>query len=153
MSRAEPKRSDVDPTRIITDDYWAVSLVRLPDSSNNEHAFLVLEGIERDTSMIWFADFVQNKKFDEVRFQLARGNVRLDYPEQKGVRGSFVKLLFRCHKRLMRIRRGDRLLHSTWLIPKATAQILIENIKTQQKNPPNYIILGDSAMAFRHYIG
>jgi hypothetical protein len=45
--RVEPKRNEMNPTRIITDEHWAISLVRLPDKSNDngEHAFLDLEGI------------------------------------------------------------------------------------------------------------
>ena len=147
-SSAKPKHSDVDPSRIITDANWAISLVRLPDSGNIEHAFLVVEGITGNTSMIWFADFVQNNKLPKVKPTLAQGKVRWDYHESKEVDGSSVKLLFRCQKSLMIIRRGDRWLYSAWTIPKATAKILIRNIKTKEKTPPNYIILGDSALAF-----
>jgi hypothetical protein len=147
-SSAKPKHSDVDPSRLITDANWAISLVRLPDSGDIEHAFLVLEGITGNTSIIWFADFVQNNKLPKLTPTLAHGKVRWDYHESKEVDGSSVKLLFRCKKPLMRIRNGDRWLYSTWAIPKATAKILIRNIKTKGKNPPNFIILGDSALAF-----
>lgn len=43
------KRSEVDPTRVITDECWTVSLVRLPDRSNSEHAFIVLEGKQAES--------------------------------------------------------------------------------------------------------
>jgi hypothetical protein len=147
MLRAEPKRSEVDPTRIITDDYWAVSLVRLPDSTNNEHVFLVLEGIDSNKSMIWFVDFVANDAFDALLPGIRDGKVRLDYHESEEVAASSGKLLFRCHKQLMSIRAGDCLLYLAWSILKGTAEILIQNIQAQQSNPPKYNMLGNSALA------
>ena len=142
MLRAEPKRSEVDPTRIITDKYWAVSLARLPDSSNDEHAFLVLEGIEGNKSMIWFADFVADS-LDLLLPGIRDGKVRIDPHESI----SSDKLLFECRKKMMEIRKGDCLLYSTWQIPEPRARILIKNIEEQKKKPPKYNILGDSALA------
>ncbi len=145
MSGAEPKRSEVDPTRIIMDEYWAVSLLRLPDSSNDEHAFLVLEGIEGNKSMIWFADFVANS-LDLFLPGIRDGKVRID-PHESICTCSSGKLLFECREKMMEIRKGDCLLYSTWPIPELSARILIKNIEEQMKKPPKYNILGDSALA------
>jgi hypothetical protein len=142
--QSEPKRSEIDPTRFITKDYWTISLVRLPDASTDEHAFLVLEGIEGDTSMIWFADFVANDTFDLVLPGIRDGKVRTYYGESVG---SCSKLLFTCPRQMMQIRTGDCLLYSTWPIFKPTARMLIKNIEKQKEKPPKYNVLGNSALA------
>ena len=69
------KRSEIDPTRVITDQCWTVSLVRLPDRSNPQHAFIVLEGTAGRKSKIWFPDFVAAHWFDAVRPGTEDGNV------------------------------------------------------------------------------
>ena len=141
-------RSEVDATRIITDDYWAISLVRLPDRSDSEHAFLVLEGMKGNTSKIWFADFVRNDISDLALSGIRNGKVRMEkHRGSNAVVGTSSKLLFQCQRRMMDIRHGDQLLYSTWLISKYTAKNLIQNIKTQQNNPPKYNVLGDTALA------
>jgi hypothetical protein len=149
-----PKRSEVDPTRIITDDYWAVSLVRLPDSSNNQHAFLVLEGKTGNTSKIWFADFVAKENLDQLRPGMRDGKVRMFTYESERVAGVSSELLFRCRRSamesqrgMMQIERGDRLLYSVWQFSKSTAEKLVQNIQTQQNNAPKYNILGDTSLS------
>ena len=145
--QVEPKRSEIDPTRIITNEYWAVSLVRLPDTTykNKEHAFLVLEGKTGNMSIIWFADFVANNPFDLLRPGIRDGKVRMDYHDDEAVASS--ELLFRCRRNMMEIKKADRLLYSTWSIPKPTAEKLIQNIQAQESNPPKYNVLGNSVLA------
>lgn len=145
--RPENKRSEIDPTRIITKEYWAVSLVRLPDSSHSQHAFLVLEGKSDNKSMIWFIDFVANDESDLVLPGMRDGKVREDYHESKEVPGSPTKLLFQCRKKMMEIHSSDRLLCSTWQIPKSAAQTLMLNIQAWKTKPPKYNVLGNSALA------
>ena len=146
--RLENKLSEIDPTRLITNEYWAVSLVRLPDSSHGEHAFLVLEGKSVNKSMIWFIDFVPNDELDSVLPGMRDGKVRVDYHELSEVSGSSSKLLFQSRKKMMEIHNNDRLLYSTWTILKSTADRLIKNIKARQKtNPPKYNILGNTILA------
>ena len=141
------KHSEIDPTRIITDEFWAISLVRLPDSRNVQHAFLVLEGKTGNKSMIWFADFVANNWRYSWSPGLREGKVRIDYHDSEEVASSSRKLLFLCDKEMMKIRQSDRLLYSTWQISESTAKKLIQNIETQKKKPPKYNILGNSALA------
>ena len=143
----EEKRSEIDPSRFITNDHWTISLVRLPDKFSNEHAFLVLEGKSGNTLMIWFADFVANDTLDLLRPGVRDGKVRIDYHETNEEPGLSEKLLFRCRKDLMEIRKGDRLLHSTWEIPKPTGEVLVRNLETLQANPPKYNILGNTMLA------
>ena len=145
--KLEEKRSEIDPSRIITNDCWAISLVRLPDSSYNEHAFLVLEGQFGNTLMIWFADFVGNDALDLFSPGVRDGKVRIDYHQLKKEPGSSQKLLFRCGKKLMNIGKGDRILYETWEIPKPTGEMLVRNLKTQQDSPPKYNILGNTMLA------
>ncbi len=140
------KRSEVDPTRIFTDNVWAVSMVRLPNTKTSKHVFLVLEGTEADKSIIWFVDFVANDIFNLVSPGMRDGKVRMDYHELEDD-GASEKMLFRCDREMMTVRSGDRLLYSTWSIPKATAKSLIKNIQEQQKDPPKFNILGDSKLA------
>ena len=146
-SVVDRKRSEVDPTRTITEHDWVISLVRLPDRSQSQHAFLVLEGKSENKSMIWFADFVAKDDLDLLRPGTRDGKVRLDYHESKDSSGC--KLLFQCCRKMMDIRNGDRLVYSTWSISKSTAEKLINNIELLQQNPPKYNILGSSALAKR----
>ncbi len=141
------QRSEIDPSRIITNEYWAISLVRLPDRSNSEHAFLVLEGKTSTKSMIWFVDFVAREPFGLLCPGIRDGVVRIDYRELAREAGPSNRLLFQCKKTLMNIKRGDRVLFSAWLIPKTAAEKLIQNIEMQERNPPKYNIFGNTALA------
>lgn len=141
------KRSEVDPTRVITDECWTVSLVRLPDRSNSEHAFIVLEGKTGRKSKIWFADFVAVHWFDAVKPGTEEGKVRMESYESVAVADrTSDRLLFKCQKRMMDVRASDRLLFSTWLIAKPAAENLIRMIEAQQEKPPKYHILGDNSV-------
>ncbi|XP_067026194.1 uncharacterized protein [Acropora muricata] len=138
------KRSEVDPSRVITDDSWAVSLVRLPDRDRSEHVFIVLEGKQGRKSKIWFADFIAGRgMFDVVNPGTKEGKVRIDYHESEDPTSS---LLFECEKEMMNVRANDRWLHTTMLIPKATAEILIENIEKSKKEPPKFHLAGDKSV-------
>ena len=136
------KRSEVDHTRIITNEYWAVSLVQLPSALHCDHVFLVLEGKTDDKSMIWFADFVAHNLVDIIYSRIKKGKVRIESHEEEV--GAPVELLYRCDKKMMKVAKDSRLLHSTWAIPKSTAYLLITNLKKQQTNPPNFSILGNA---------
>ncbi len=140
------RRSEVDRTRIITDEYWAISLVRLPDSSNSQHAFLVLEGKSGNESMIWFADFVAEGTLHTFSPGIKDGIVRTYYDSQEMVDPSR-ELLFQCNKTLMEVRNGERWLHQTWHISEGTAQNFIKCIGQWKKKPPKYNILGNSRLA------
>ena len=142
----EEKRSEIDPTRFITNVYWAISIVRLPDKSR-EHAFLVIEGTSGNTLKIWFADFVVKDILDLFRPGYRDGKVRLNYYESTQEPGVSNKLLFRCEKQLMNIQRGDRLVYSTWHIPKPTAEKLVRILERWKHNPPKYNILGNTILA------
>jgi hypothetical protein len=140
------KRSEVDPSKIITNKYWAVSLVRKPNTLYCEHAFLVLEGKTNDKSMIWFADFVANNLTDFMLPGTRDGKVRMEQHESEIV-DSQSDLLYLCGKTMMEIAQGNRLLYSTWPIPDPAAQKLIENMEKQKHDPPKYNVLGDTALA------
>ena len=141
------KRSEVDPTRVITEECWTVSLVRLPDRSNSEHAFIVLEGKTDRKSKIWFADFVAAHWFDAIKPGTEEGKVRMESYESEAVAGrTGDRLLFKCQKRMMDVRARDRLLFSTWLIAQSVAENLIQMIEAQQEKPPKYHILGDNSV-------
>lgn len=138
------KRSEVDPSRIITDDCWAVSFVRLPDrTGTSEHVFIVLEGKTGRKAKIWFADFIAAKKSDVFKPGTADGKVRLDYHESEDPTS---RLFFQCEKEMMDVRAIERRCSITTLIPKATAEILIENIKKEKKNPPKFHIAGNKSL-------
>lgn len=147
LTGAVYKRSEVDPTRVITDECWAVSLVRLPDRSNSEHAFIVLEGKTGKMSKIWFADFVAVHWFDAVKPGTEDGKVRMESHASEAVTDrTSGRLLFKCQKRMMDVRASDRLLFSTWLIAKSAAENLIRMIEAQQEKPPKYHMLGDNSV-------
>ena len=145
--QSQKTRSEIDPTRIITDEVWTVSLVRLPDSNYSEHAFLVVEGKSGNKSKIWFLDFVASDGSDFFRPGMRDGKVRVDFHELNGVPDSSSKLLFQGRKKIMKIQKSDRLLFSTWPIPKVTAETLIKNIQAQKASPPKYNILGNTKLA------
>ena len=137
-------RSEIDPTRIITNEYWAVSLVRLHRILHGDHVFLVLEGKTDDKSMIWFADFVApDDLFASICSGLKKGRVRINSYEEEDV-GAPIKLLYRCNKKMMKVEKGSSLLSSTWSISKSKADLLIANLKKQQKDPPKYRILANN---------
>lgn len=142
------KRSEVDPTRVITNGLWVVSLVRLPDRSNPEHAFIVLEGKTGRKSKIWFADFVAAQWFGSVEPGTREGKVRMQSFESKAVadQTSDQLLLFECQRAMMDIKETDRWLYTTWSIAKSTAENLIQNIKAQQENPPYYNVFGNKSV-------
>ena len=140
------KRSEVDSSQFITDECWTVSLVRLPDQSNSEHAFIVLEGKTGGMSEIWFADFVAVNWFESVQPGTEEGKVRMKYYYSYD---SSNRLLFKCQKRMMNVRASDRLLFSTWQIEKSAAQKLIQMIKAQREKPPKYHILGNNSVLAR----
>ena len=133
-------RSEVDRTRIITNEYWAVSLVQMPYILHGDHVFLVLEGKKDDKSMIWFADFVAHNLVDIIWFKIKEGRVRIDFHEEVEV-GAPVELLYRCEKKMMKITKDSRLLYSTWSIPRSKADLLRANLENQQANPPNFSVL------------
>ena len=141
------KRSEIDRNRIITNEDWAISLVRLPDTLFCEHAFLVLEGKTTEESMIWFADFVANDASALFSPGTQAGRVRIEYHDSEEMVGSPSELLYRCSKHMMKITKDHRLLCSTWSIPESTAQKLINNLEMQKKNPPKYNVVGDTALA------
>lgn len=147
-SPKKQKRSEVDPTRVITNGLWVVSLVRLPDRSNPEHAFIVLEGKTGRKSKIWFADFVAAQWFGSVEPGTREGKVRMQSFESKAVadQTSDQLLLFECQRAMMDIKETDRWLYTTWSIAKSTAENLIQNIKAQQENPPYYNVLGNKSV-------
>jgi hypothetical protein len=145
LCKETAKYSEVNPIRMITNEYWLVSLVRLPDTIHPEHAFLVLEGKTGVKSMIWFVDFVASDKLDLLRPGIRDGKVRMEYHESEA--GSSRKLLFQCSKMMMKIRKDDRFLYSSWLVSKSAALKLIQNVETQKNDPPKYNVLGDSALA------
>ncbi len=145
------RRSEIDSTRIITDEYWAISLVRLPDSSNDfNNAFLVLEGIEGKRSMILFAFFVTLDAFNLLCLVRKHDKVKLEYYEWGEGVDSSDKQIFQCHEKLMNIRKGDRWLHETWHITKGTAQKLMQSLQCigeWEMKHPKCNMMGDSEWA------
>ena len=114
--------------------------MRLPYSSNSEHAFLVVERKSGHKSKIWFLDFVAKDISDFYRPEMRDGKVRVhDFHESNEVPGASSKLLFQGQKKIMKIQKTDRLLFSTWPISEFTADKLIKNIQAQKANPPNII--------------
>lgn len=140
------KRSEIDPTRVITDECWTVSLARMPDRSNAEHAFIVLEGKSGGKSKIWFADFVPRRWFGVACPGTEDGKVRIEYHESEGITDPESRLLYKCQKKMMDVRASDRLLYSTWLIAQTTAENLIHMIQEQERNPPKYHALGHNSV-------
>ena len=138
------KRSAIDSTRMISDDYWVISLVRLPDRGNSEHAFLVLEAKTGTTLKIWFIDFVARKETDLFLPGIRDGRVRIKIIQAEGTAASSSELLFQCQEKLMNVRPNERLLHSSWPISKSNAEVFLENVEAQREKPPKYNILGNS---------
>jgi hypothetical protein len=128
------KRSQVDRARIITNDSWAISLVRLRDTHLCTHACLILEKKEANKSSILFADFVAAKMFS---FKSKAGKVRKEERSEDEF-DSPDELLYSCTEKKMKIKKGSRFLYSTWPISKAAAQKLITNLEEKKENPPPF---------------
>lgn len=136
--RNESRYSEVDPSRIITDGHWLISLVRKPDGAHSEHAFLILEGKESNIARIWFMDFVGEPMLPGIN----DGKIRLEHFE--GALGD--KLLLSCKLRMMDITRGSRLLFCSWAVPSEAALQLVRSVKGRQLAPPKFNILGCSSV-------
>ena len=142
-----PQRSEIDRSRIITNEYWAISLVRLPDTLHCEHAFLVLEGKTEEKSMIWFADFVANDATALFSPEIQDGRVRIEYHDSEEMVSSPGELLYLCRKEMMEIAEDSSLVYSTWPISEPNAQKLINNLEMQKNDPPKYNVAGSTALA------
>ena len=130
------KYSEVDPTRPIMNNMWVVSLVRKTEGVHREHAFLILEGRENETSKIWFIDFV-GPNFEGAGLRayvpgLEPGKIRVEVNE-----GDLSdKLLFSCRRNMMDIHKGDGISYLSWNIPKSNAMELVDNIVRAKDSPP-----------------
>ncbi len=130
--------SSVDPSRPVLDNLWVISLMRKPEGAHAEHAFLSLEGKKNNRTMIWFIDLVGNPILPGI----GNGKIRIhnyagDLEEE---------LLFCCNRRMMDIRKGDRIISSSWNIPVDTANRLLESVAQAQANPPKFNILGQQSL-------
>jgi hypothetical protein len=135
---AQPRYSEIDKSRPVLNEHWVISLVRKPDDTHSEHAFLIVEGRDDNRALIWFIDFVG----EPMLSGMANGKIRIyDYAGE-----GQEKLLFLCNKQMMNIRRGDRLLYTSWNISKASVQELIKAVTAQKNNPPTFNLLGKNSV-------
>ena len=132
------KRSEIDPSRPILDDSWVVSLVRKPDGAHAQHAFLVLEGKQANCAKIWFMDFRGSPVLPDI------GDGKIVIHPYKGTLEE--ELLFCCNRRMMDIRKGDRLLSMSWNISSDKGKQLIDAITQAQRKPPKFNILGQPSL-------
>ncbi|XP_078367949.1 uncharacterized protein LOC144651811 [Oculina patagonica] len=135
-------RSEIDKSRPILDLIWVVSIVRLVRFPPTQHAFIVLEGKTGRKSEIWFADFVAKQRSDTFSPGTNDGKVRVEHfeSEEGGA------LLFKCQKKMMNVRAGDKLNARSWMISKDNAKKLIEQIEAHANNPPKFNLLGNSSV-------
>ena len=134
----ETKYSSIDRSRPILDTIWVLSLVRKPGGTHAEHAFLILEGKQADRSVIWFMDLVGNP----ILPGMGNGKVRIVHCSGE----LDEELLFRCDRRMMDIRKGDRLLYASWNISSDKGKQLVNTVTQAQAHPPKFNILGQRSL-------
>lgn len=138
-ARVRLKRSEVDKSRMISDENWVVSLVRKVKGAHKEHAFLVLEGQDETHALIYFIDFVGNPIFSGLRDGIVRMETR-----KKELTGKH--LLFSCEKKMMDVRKGDLISSTSWNLSKENAEALLRDARTSQEKPPKFNLLGNKSL-------
>lgn len=117
--------SEVDNRVSITCDQWVVSIARLPETKNPQHAFLILEGIEDAKAKTWFIDFVRDSKGEKLYGLQGLGKVRID-PHEGELEES---LVFKCELKAMSVRSSSKLIYSSWSIDVEKANTLLTKVR------------------------
>ncbi len=126
--------STVDPRIPITYYHWVVSIMRKPYGDNPEHAFLVLEGINKaGKGVLKRYDLVENRTNPEYADILDRSLDDVD-PEQMG-------LVFR--RDLMK---QATFYHQSWSISYEKVQILIEDVDGDKRKRIEYCMSGSESL-------
>lgn len=133
------KRSEIDKSRIIVDESWVLSIVRKLDGVHQEHAFLILEGKQDNKSLIFFIDLVGNP----ILPGLGDGKIRV-CPYEGGLMDE--DLVFQCDRKMMDIRKGDRISSTSWNISKELAKTFVETVIKEKEMPPKFNILGNRSI-------
>ena len=61
------KYSEINSNLFVNEENYVISLVRKPNGTHCEHAFLIIEGRDVNKSVIWFIDFRGAPKFSGIK--------------------------------------------------------------------------------------
>jgi hypothetical protein len=148
------RQSEINKTRIITEEKWVISLARKADYLDNQHAFLILEGIKNNIPVIYFLEFVHKEWLNfwtRAGLNGPYGKIQYYcYPEgaQANISANLeTNLLFQCPFSTMKIKLENKLSSRQWPINKDKALNLVEKIKEEAKSDAYpFNILGDESM-------
>lgn len=128
------RQSEINPTFLIKEDRWVISLARLADTSLTQHAFLILEGIEAGKATIYFMDFVgprwleslPNSEIGVTRFEKHEAFYADDEK-------NLLRLIYRGTKRMMVLQPDNQIASKQWYIDQDHAINLINAIEIESK--------------------
>jgi ribulose 1,5-bisphosphate carboxylase large subunit-like protein len=110
---------------VLTEDYWALSLVR---KENADHAYLILEGVEQGERFIRDAHLVIKEDGNDKKADIIYREISIQKLQEVGANCSSY----------------------TWNISKPQAEALINLIQSEQQraqnNEINYVLMGQSKL-------
>lgn len=137
--------SEVDPSRVMIENIWCISLVRKAKGAHKEHAFLIIEGVDVNLKRkIWFCDLV-GPGMATILPGMKDAKIRMEEFNSEQYREDD-KLLFCCNRPMMDVRATDRILYQSWSPQKSVAERLLTNITLSQTSPPRFNILGEQSL-------
>lgn len=142
----ENRASEIDKTYVINANRWVLTMARKTNGSHQQHTFLIVEGIQYEKAVIWFMDLVgpgmsvwlPNVMDAHIRIEPFIANSKAEMKEES--------LLFRCKKRMMDLKTGDKIAQQHWFIDQVDALKLIDAITKDKERPPVFNILGKDSV-------
>jgi len=118
----------------VDQDNFAVAILRKPDGKNPEHAFIMVEGRDKDGSgFLWRYDLFIDSGNKENRALINRIEKKFQLDQAQSV---FKK----------EILKDEEVYGLAWSITYEQAVELNEDILNDQKNPPIYQVSGDKSL-------
>ena len=138
------RQSEVDSSYKISENLWIVSLVRQPDSLRSQHAFIIIEGIEKEQNKIWFVDFVSNGGW---HVGTHNGKIR-SFTHEKSINDNETSLIYfrqtKSDKSMMNPKPGSKIITLSWQVEATKLKEMLNGIeeKIEKKQFPKFMIVG-----------
>lgn len=145
------RRSEVDITRKVRENYWIVSLARKPDAKNALHAFIIIEGIQGGNAVLWFMDFISKSGiYTQAGFHAGRIRIRpYSKPMTEYLSAPYEsRLIFSSTSEMLTLHPNEYLLATSWEVPSEHVIQLINSVKQKidAKDYPKFTIVGHDSV-------